>query len=78
MTQQAVRGVISVASLVLEVVIGAWLLLLFLLALAWDPLDRRLGWHARRHAERLGSRAAVLSAAPGAAEAFGVAPAEGD
>jgi hypothetical protein len=78
MTQQAVRGVISVASLVLEVVIGAWLLLLFLLALAWDPLDRRLGWHARRHAERLGSRATLLSSAPGAAEAFGVAPAEGD
>jgi hypothetical protein len=76
MTPEIVRGgAASVVGLVLETVLGAWLLLLFLLALAWDPLDRRLGFHAKRRAGQLGSRTIALPPADGNQEAFGVGPA---
>ncbi len=55
MASDTVRaGVNELLTLVLEVMVGMWLLFLFFVALAWDPLDRRLGFHARRHAERYG------------------------
>jgi hypothetical protein len=37
-----------------EVVVGVWLLFLFTLALAWDPFDRRFGFHDRRRLTRPG------------------------
>ncbi len=37
-------------------VIGAGVLVLFLLAVAWDPLDRRLGFRARRYERRFALR----------------------
>jgi hypothetical protein len=42
-----------VVEAVVVVVVGAWLLFLFALALAWTPMDRRLGLDARRRASRL-------------------------
>jgi hypothetical protein len=57
----------GVLSLGLEVVIGVWLLFLFTLALAWDPLDRRFGFHDRRRQTRPG----VAAAAPAGAYGFG-------
>lgn len=58
MASDTVRaGVNDLLTLVLEVMVGMWLLFLFFAALAWDPLDRRLGFHARRHAERYGDAA---------------------
>jgi hypothetical protein len=42
----------GILSLGLEVVVGVWLLFLFTLALAWDPLDRRFGFHDRRRQTR--------------------------
>ena len=51
---------------------SAWLLLLFGLALAWDPLDRRLGFRDRRWAER---RAALPAVVPASNGAYGVRPA---
>ncbi len=52
-------------TIVLEVVLGTWVLLLFLVAVAWDPIDRRMGARRRRLAERAAHRA--LSAPPHAA-----------
>jgi hypothetical protein len=84
MTQEMVRGgAASLLALVVEIVLGAWLLVLFLLALAWDPLDRRLGLHAQRHAARLQRGSVALAPAPaeaaprneGTFEAYGIAPA---
>jgi hypothetical protein len=46
----------QVADLLAATVIGAGVLILFLLALAWDPLDRRLGFRARRYERRLALR----------------------
>ena len=59
-----------------EVVVGVWLLFLFTLALAWDPLDRRFGFHDRRRLTRPGGG----PAAPGGAYGFGgpVGAAEGE
>ena len=49
MARDAVRSsVTGFLTLALEVVVGIWLLFLFGLALAWDPLDRRFGFHERR------------------------------
>ncbi len=49
MARDAVRSsVTGFLTLALEVVVGIWLLFLFGLALAWDPLDRRFGFHDRR------------------------------
>jgi hypothetical protein len=49
MARDAVRAsVTGFLTLALEVVVGIWLLFLFGLALAWDPLDRRFGFHDRR------------------------------
>jgi hypothetical protein len=44
-------------TIVLEVVLGTWVLLLFLLALAWDPIDRRMGARRRSIAARAAQRA---------------------
>jgi hypothetical protein len=61
------------AIILLEVAMGFWLLLLFLLAVAWDPLDRRLGFHARRRTDRLSEASAA--AHPGAPNgAYTIAP----
>lgn len=65
MTGQAVRNettkmALTAAQLGVAVAAGVWLLLLFGLALAWDPLDRRLGFHARRRLERLSSATATM------------------
>lgn len=43
-------------TIVLEVVLGAWLLFLFLLALAWDPIDRKIGTRGRELAGRASRR----------------------
>jgi hypothetical protein len=57
-TRESMRSsATGMGSLLLELVVGVWLLLLFVLALAWDPLDRRLGFHARRWSGRYGSAA---------------------
>ena len=41
---------------VFAVALGVWVLLLFVTALAWDPLDRRLGLHTRRRDLRRATR----------------------
>ncbi|HEU5314599.1 MAG TPA: hypothetical protein VFX49_00690 [Chloroflexota bacterium] len=47
------RGLIAAAgTMLLEVALGTCLLALFLVALAWDPIDRKLGARGRRIAER--------------------------
>lgn len=46
-------------TIVLEVILGIWLIFLFIVALAWDPIDRRLGFRAKRIAERAELRAAT-------------------
>ena len=69
-------GAANVAGLVVETALGAWLLFLFLLALAWDPLDRRLGFRARRYAERLAAGPDEPPSEEGQQEAFGIGPAE--
>jgi hypothetical protein len=53
-------------TIVLEVVIGTWVLLLFLLALAWDPIDRRVGPRRHRIAARAAQRALTAPPATGA------------
>jgi hypothetical protein len=54
MTQQELRGEAArVVGVVAGVLMGMWLLFLFGVALAWDPLDRRLGFYARRRTARL-------------------------
>ncbi len=50
---QAGRQVID---LLAATVIGAGVLVLFLLAVVWDPLDRRFGFRARRHQRRFALR----------------------
>ena len=79
MSAQMVRsGAAAAVELVLEIVVGAGMLLLFLVAMAWDPIDRKLGLHARRVAERQEQRTVV---APPVAElratdgAYGIAAA---
>jgi hypothetical protein len=71
----AVAAGAAVVEVVLEVAIGAGLLLLFILALAWDPVDRRFGFHARRREERLNSRASAPITLASADGAYGIAPA---
>ena len=77
MTEQIVRrGAASLVELVLEIVLGAWLLLLLALAVAWDPLDRRIGLHARRRAKRFDARPGQVidfASESGRFEAYGVA-----
>lgn len=47
------RGIGGAAlAVVVEVALGACLLVLFLLAAAWDPIDRKIGARGRRIAER--------------------------
>lgn len=54
MTEQELRHETGrLVMVVAGVATGIWLLFLFLLAVAWDPLDRRLGFYARRRAARL-------------------------
>lgn len=49
----ASRGLIAAAgAMLIEVALGACLLALFLLALAWDPIDRKIGARGKRIAER--------------------------
>jgi hypothetical protein len=71
--REAVRSsATGVLTLGAEVVVGVWLLFLFTLALAWDPLDRRFGFHDRRRLTRPGG------APPAPAGAYGLGgPAEG-
>jgi hypothetical protein len=40
-----------IVSMVVEAAIGIWVLFLFVLAVAWAPVDRRLGSQARRDLE---------------------------
>jgi uncharacterized membrane protein len=47
-------------SLLLEIVLGTWLLVLFVIALAWDPIDRRLGFRMRRLATRAATQRSVV------------------
>lgn len=55
MARDTVRsGVTDLLTLAFEVMVGIGLLFLFLLAAAWDPLDRRLGLRDRRRAARYG------------------------
>ena len=79
MSDQVVRGAIAAAAaaaeIALEVAIGAVLLLLFVLALAWDPLDRRFGFHARRREVRLNGRSPAPIGQPSPEDAYGIAPA---
>ena len=75
MSGATLRGAANVAGLVVETALGAWLLFLFLLALAWDPLDRRLGFRARRYAERLSGGSDEPPAEDAGHEAFGIGPA---
>jgi hypothetical protein len=49
----ASRGLVAAAgTMLIEVALGACLLVLFLLALAWDPIDRKMGARGKRIAER--------------------------
>ena len=55
-------GVIGfTVTLLIEVVAGTWLLCLFLLALAWQPVDRGLGLRTRRIAARTALRTAYTA-----------------
>jgi hypothetical protein len=42
-----------IVAVVAEVAIGIWVLLLYALAMAWAPVDRRFGSHGRREPELL-------------------------
>lgn len=66
-------GAASVAA-VIEVVLGAGLLCLFLLALVCDPIDRRMSARGKRIAER----SKRLAAAPSASNegAYAILPAD--
>jgi hypothetical protein len=66
----------NVLTLLLEVVIGVWLLSLFLLALAWDPIDRRFGTRSKRIAARLAERPAASGAARNSDGAYAILPTE--
>lgn len=47
------RGLAGAAvTMVVDVALGACLLCLFLLALAWDPIDRKIGARGKRIAAR--------------------------
>ncbi len=59
-------------TIVLEVLVGLWVLCLFLAAAAWDPLDRRFGQRSRRIAQRLASRPAARQSG----DAYAILPAE--
>jgi hypothetical protein len=50
--ETARTGLEGVLRLLIEVVVGMWLLCLFALALAWDALDRRFGFEERRRQVR--------------------------
>jgi hypothetical protein len=67
-------------AVVLEVVVGAGVLLLFLVALAWDPIDRRIGARKRHLEARAAQRAlgAPADAVRGGAGsgAYAILPAE--
>lgn len=70
--QQIARGEsMRALTLVIEVILGAWLVFLFMLALAWDPIDRRVGARGRRLAERQALRPTGEQA-----EAYAILPAE--
>ena len=76
MSEQIVRGAVAtVVEMVLEVAVGAGLLLLFVLALVWNPLDRRLGFYARRREERLNSRSPAPITLGSSEGAYGIGPA---
>lgn len=53
-------------AIVLEIMVGAWVLFLFMLALAWDPFDRWFGFRERRTVARGGVLASTLALAPAA------------
>jgi hypothetical protein len=83
MTADMVRGgaanaVGLVVEMLVEIVLGVCLMCLFLLALAWDPFDRRLGFRAKRRAGRLDHHADSLppDLAQVGEEPFGVGPAK--
>ncbi len=73
--QEMARGeALRAWAIVLEVLVGMWLLCLFVLALAWDPIDRRVGSRRRRIAERAAHR---QGAQEGAGDgAYAILPAE--
>lgn len=48
-----------VTAILTEVLLGTWLLFLFMLALAWDPVDRWMGIRARRRVTRRVSQPAT-------------------
>lgn len=57
--QELPRGdVLRAWTIGLEVLVGLWVLCLFLVAAAWDPIDRRFGSRSQRIAQRLASRPA--------------------
>ena len=67
----------KLAALVAEVAVGLWLLLLFLVAVAWDPFDRRLGFRARRYGDRAGTPTDEPDV-PAAGGAYAIGPAGAD
>ncbi len=69
--------VAKMAGLVAEVAVGLWLLLLFLVAVAWDPFDRRLGLRARRYGDHSGTPADEPDV-PAAGGAYAIGPAGAD
>ncbi len=74
MAQEAARSEGARAwAIVLELVLGLWLLCLFLLAVAWDPIDRRIGARGRRIAQRAAHRSSGDSAD---GNAYAILPAE--
>jgi HAMP domain-containing protein len=69
------RGVVTVTALIVEVLVGMWLLFLFLLAIAWSPIERRLSARERR-ADRFAEGEALDEEATGQASAFAVGASE--
>jgi hypothetical protein len=61
-------------AIVLEVLVGMGLLCLFVLALAWDPIDRRIGARGKRIAARATQRGTGADGTDG--DAYAILPAE--
>ena len=71
MTQAAAGGwVRQAAAIVIAVLVGAGMLTLFLLALAWAPIDRR--WGRRGHRQIIRHSAATRPVTADASGAYGI------
>lgn len=70
------REGMQLVGLLLEVVVGVWLMSLFLLALAWDPIDRRIGTRGKRIAARIAARPATSAGTRDSSGAYAILPAE--